>query len=177
MMNVLFWALVGLAALFGALLLIGALLPRRWRVERSVRVPAPPERVYPLIASFSRGWSRWNPFGKDDPTLQMTFAGPEAGVGATQAWRGKRTPAGDMRIVEADPARGVRYVLRAGPFELTGLLSMEADGAETRVTWADEGTIANPLFRWFTLFTERAVGKPFEVGLAALQREVAGGAR
>jgi hypothetical protein len=158
--------------LCGALLLIGLLLPRRWRVQRTIRVLAEPDRIYPLIANFRAGWTRWSPFGKDDPGLHMVFSGPEEGVGATQTWTGRRTPAGEMRIVEATPQRGVRYIMRAGGFELAGSLSYEAKGAETAITWTDEGTIANPMFRYFTLFAERAVGKPFEVGLATLKREL-----
>jgi hypothetical protein len=176
-MMVLLVVLLCLVALFGALVLVGLFLPRRWRVERSIVVPTSPDRIYPLIANFQKGWRRWNAFGKDDPSLEISFSGPEEGVGATQNFRGKRTPAGEMRIVEADPKSGVRYVMRAGGFELTGSLSFEVDGADTNITWADEGTISNPLFRYFTLFAERAVGKPFEVGLAALQQELSGDAR
>jgi hypothetical protein len=172
-MKVLLIVLLGALGLAGALYVLGLLLPRRWRVQRTIRVAAAPDRIYPLVANLRDGWRRWNAFGTDDPTLQMVYSGPTEGVGATQAWTGRKTPAGEMHIVEADPGRGVRYALRAGPFELTGSLSFQADGAETAITWTDEGTIDNPFFRLFTPFVERAVGKPFEVGLAALRRELA----
>jgi hypothetical protein len=52
---------VGLLGVIGVIFVVGMLLPRRWRVERSERIRAAPEAIYPLIANFETGWSRWNP--------------------------------------------------------------------------------------------------------------------
>lgn len=164
---------IGLLGLVGVLFLVGLLLPRRWRVERSERIRATPEAIYPLIANFQHGWNRWSPFGKD-PGIEMAFSGPAEGLGAAQSWSGKGAPAGRMSITEAVPGQRVRYVMNTAGFEVTGTLSCRADGEHTTVVWSDEGTIANPFFRFATLFVERAVGKPFEEGLATLKREIEG---
>jgi len=175
MMQILLFIAVGLLGLVGVLFVVGLLLPQRWRVERSVRIRAAPEAVYPLIANFQHGWSRWNPFGpRKNPGIEMAYAGPAEGLGATQSWSGKGAPAGRMSITEAVPGQRVRYVMNTAGFEVTGTLSCRPDGEQTTVVWSDEGTIANPFFRFATLFVERAVGKPFEEGLATLKREVEG---
>jgi hypothetical protein len=163
---------IGLVGLVGVIFLVGLVLPRAWRVERSERIRATPEAIYPLIANFKDGWSRWNPFGrKRDPNLAMVFSGPAEGLGAEQRWNGKGMPAGRMSITEAVPGKSVRYVMHAAGFQVIGTLLCTRDGDQTVVTWSDEGIIANPFFRYFSLFVERAVGKPFEEGLAALKRE------
>src|SRR5262249_12472143 len=71
----------GLAGLVLLFVLGGFALPRHVHVERSTRIEAGPEAIYPLVASFSRGWVRWTPFA--DPGKTVTFDGPETGVGAT----------------------------------------------------------------------------------------------
>jgi hypothetical protein len=166
---------VGLLGVIGVIFVVGMLLPRRWRVERSERIRAAPEAIYPLIANFETGWSRWNPFGpRKHRGIEMAFSGPAEGCGAVQSWSGKGAPAGRMRIIEAMPGQSVRYVMNTAGFEVTGTLSCRPDGDQTIVVWSDEGTIANPFFRFAGLLAERAVGKPFEEGLAALKREVEG---
>jgi hypothetical protein len=175
MMKTLLVVAISLLGLVGVLFLVGLLLPQRWRVERSERIRATPEAIYPLIANFEHGWSRWNPFGpRKHPRIEMSFAGPAEGLGAAQSWSGKGAPAGRMSITEAVPGQSVRYVMNTAGFEVTGTISCRPDGEYTTVIWSDEGTIANPFFRLATLFVERTVGKPFEEGLATLKREVEG---
>jgi hypothetical protein len=68
---------------------IGALLPRQWRVERSIRVEAPPERVLPFVANLRR-WQDWAVWTKTmDPKLVNTWGGPDEGVGARWQWQGR----------------------------------------------------------------------------------------
>jgi hypothetical protein len=174
-MQILLVVAIGLLGLVGALFLVGLVLPRNWRVERSVRIRATPTAVYPLIANFEHGWSRWNPFGpKKHPRIEMAYSGPAEGLGAEQSWKGKGAPAGRMSITDAVPSQSVRYVMHTAGFEVRGTLSCRPDGDHTIVVWSDEGSIANPFFRFATLFVERTVGKPFEEGLAALKREAEG---
>jgi hypothetical protein len=175
MMQTLLVIALGLLGLVVVLFLVGLLLPRKWRVERSIRIRARPEAVYPFIANFKDGWSRWNPFGqRKNPNIKMDFSGPAEGPGAAQSWTGKGAPAGRMSITEATPGQSVHYVMNTAGFEVKGTLSCRPDGEDTIVVWSDEGTIANPFFRFAALFVERAVGKPFEEGLATLKREVEG---
>jgi hypothetical protein len=175
MIHILLLIVIGLLGLVGVLFLVGLFLPRRWRVERSERIRAAPEVIYPLLANFQHGWSRWSPFGpKKYPGIQMAFSGPAEGLGATQSWTGKGAPAGRMSIIEAVPNQRLRYLMNTAGFEVTGTLSCRPDGEHTVVVWSDEGSIANPFFRFAILFAERAVGKPFEEGLAALKRKIEG---
>ena len=169
-MSILLW-LAGLAA---AVLLLGALLPRRVRVERSALVAAGPGVLFPLLASFKRGWLRWSPFGPQrDPTAQMVFSGADHGVGAVQRWTSQHLGQGQMTLTAADPLRGVTYELQLGSrFKSGGRIDLSPDPAGTRVNWSTTVDLGpNPLMHYLGFLIRSGMGQAFDEGLAALRRE------
>jgi hypothetical protein len=68
-----------------ALLLFAATRPDTFRVERTARIQAPAEKIFPLIDDFHR-WSAWSPYEKLDPEMKRSFGGAPSGKGATYAW-------------------------------------------------------------------------------------------
>lgn len=159
-------AVLGLAA---AAFAVGALLPAAWTVERSVSVQAPPAAVYPLVAGFRAGWSRWNPWA--EPGMTIVYSGPDEGVGATQTWTGGDTNGGTITITKADPRQGVEFALTFGPFPIDGRIAFTTNGDHTTVTWTDTGTIAGlPIYRFMRFMLERFVGRPMARGLATLKQ-------
>ena len=172
-----------LVALLVIVLAIVALLayantrPPTFRYERSTRIAAPMLQVAEQIDDF-HAWQKWSPWENIDPTLQRTFSGADAGVGAVYEWTGTgKAGTGRMEITE----------MRAGP-EL-GLISIKLDflkpwkasnTAEFTMTPTDAGTDLNwamfgpspfmsKLMGVFMDF-DKMVGKDFEAGLAALKR-------
>src|SRR5687767_12084861 len=136
-------SVVGVLVLIG---LAGLALPRRWRIERSEVIAAEPAAIFPLVNDFERGWKQWNPFVEAGMTIG--YEGAREGVGAVSTWlRGRE--AGRMEIRESDPFEGVVYdcVLNNG-FSMVGRIEFRSEHGGTRVTWSDEGEIANPFFRF-----------------------------
>jgi len=78
--------LIGVVLAVVGLLVYAAMQPEDFRIERSATVKAPPERVYPLIASL-RAWGPWSPWEKKDPAMKRSFSGPdfEAGLAGLKA--------------------------------------------------------------------------------------------
>ena len=109
MMRILIMVGAGLVALAVLVTLAGAAMPADWRIERTAVIRAPAASVYPLLASFRTGWSRWNPWL--EPAMQIRYEGPDAGVGATQRWTGGTTDGGSIRLTAADADAGVSYAL------------------------------------------------------------------
>src|SRR5689334_14232464 len=56
-------------------------LPDRFRVERSIRIQAPPEDIAALIQDF-RAWRSWSPYEQLDPAMNRTYSGEDRGRGA-----------------------------------------------------------------------------------------------
>jgi carbon monoxide dehydrogenase subunit G len=115
--------------------------PDTFRVERSTRIKAPPEKIFPLINDFRR-WADWSPYEVLDPKMARTYSGPDAGVGAIYAWEGKRAGAGRMEIRQSTPASRVVIQLDfSKPLKAhnTAEFTLEVIGDATKVTWAMSG--------------------------------------
>ncbi len=159
-------AVVGLIAL-------AALQPAQIQVSRSIRIAAPPERVYPLIADL-HGFNRWNPWAKMDPAIRLEYRGPASGVGATSAWTSEEVGSGSMTIVEARAPEWIAIRLDfLEPFEVTNgaSFSLTRNGDATEVLWEMEGP-ASFVQRLVGVFVdvEAMMGETFEAGLADLRR-------
>lgn len=168
--------LVGVAVLAtGA----GFLLPSHWQVRRSITIDASPSAIYPLVASFKKGWIQWSPFGPaSDPTMVLSYAGTEQGVGAVQ--RSQSTQHGDAvtTIIRADPAKGVEYSVSMdqGSSVILGAITFERTGKETHVTWTEDGDMGNnPCRRYVGLAMGLIIGKDLDQGLADLKKAAEGG--
>ncbi len=161
-----------LVVLIAGVLLYAATRPDSFRVERSTRIQAPPERIAPLVADFHR-WSEWSPYEKLDPAMKRSFGGAASGPGATYAWEGNdKAGAGRMEILEASPTKVSIKLDFLQPFEArnTADFSFQPQGDATQVTWAMHGPapyVSKLMGLVFDMDT--LIGKDFEAGLANLK--------
>ncbi|MEW6707528.1 MAG: SRPBCC family protein [Pseudomonadota bacterium] len=164
--------LLGVVLVLALVLLGGGLLiSPKFSVSRSAVVQAPPEKVYPLVAS-PRQWKAWSVWNQRDPAMHITYSGPDSGVGAAWEWKSKDQGDGRMRFTAAEPQRRVVYELYFPDFDTTstGAFAFVPENGGTRVTWTMDGDFgSNPLTRWFALFADKMVGGDFEAGLANLK--------
>ena len=167
--------LIVLVALIALVLIVAATRPDNFRVERSVVVAAPSEKIFPLI-DILQNWRAWSPYERKDPAMQRTYSGAASGVGAAYAWKGnKEVGEGRMEIVESTPPSTVRFKLDfAVPFEAhnEAVFTLEPVAGGTRVGWAMTG--ASPfMFKLMGLFVnmDTMIGRDFEAGLAALKAQ------
>ena len=73
--------LAGLVVVVAGILIYAATRPDSFRVQRSISIKAPPEKVFTLINDL-RDWSKWSPYEKKDPGMKRTFSGASSGKGA-----------------------------------------------------------------------------------------------
>ena len=76
-----------LAALV-VLLIYAATRPDTFRVERSERIKAQPDKIFALINDLHR-FNTWNPYEKKDPAIKGQYGGSASGPGASYARPGK----------------------------------------------------------------------------------------
>lgn len=162
-----------IAGLIGALLAFAATKPNTFRVERSLRVNAPPERIFSHINDLAK-WAAWSPWEPMDPTMKKTLSGPPAGIGAICEWMGNsRVGHGRMEILESVPASKIRLKLDfLKPFEAHNQaeFSLAPDAGATRVTWAMYGPQPYGAKVMSLVFNcDKMVGAQFETGLANLK--------
>ena len=65
---------IGALVLIGGVLVAAAFRADSFRVQRSARIQAPAEKIFPLINDL-RGFNTWNPFDKKDPHLKASHSG------------------------------------------------------------------------------------------------------
>ncbi|MCX4174912.1 MULTISPECIES: SRPBCC family protein [Paraburkholderia] len=164
--------LISVVAAVGLLLIYAATRPDNFRIERSVRIEAPPERVYGLIDDLHQ-FNRWNPFLRKDPAAQGTYSGTPSGKGARYAWQGEKVGVGQMEIVDtAAPANVTMNLDFIKPFEAHNIadFTLKPEAGATQVTWAMHGP-APFLSKLMQVFVsmDRMVGKDFEDGLGNLK--------
>lgn len=134
-------AAVVIALLIGFLIYV-ATRPNDFRIERTQSMNASPEAIFPLINDLRR-FNSWNPFALSDPSINLTYSGPDSGKGAVYNWDGAgRSGQGRMEITESSPSTSVTMQLQfQKPFVATNAaqFAIVAAGNATRVTWAMTG--------------------------------------
>ena len=166
-----------IAVIVAGLLIYAATRPDTFRVQRTVTIKAPPEKIFALINDL-RSWSLWSPYEKKDPAMKRTFSGAASGKGAIYEWDGdKNVGKGRMEITEATPSAKVLIKLDfIKPFEghNTAEFTMEPRSDGTVVTWAMYGPcpyIAKVMGVVMGLFMnmDDMIGNDFAAGLANLK--------
>jgi hypothetical protein len=163
-----------LAAAIAAVLVVAALKPSNFRIERAATFERhAPADIYPLLADFQH-WREWSPWESLDPGMKRTYSGADQGVGAVYAWDGNRkVGSGRMEIVEARPGELVRLKLDfLAPMKARNMTDfiLARQGNGTRVTWSMYGP-SPYMSRLFGTFVsiDKLVGQDFQRGLVNLQ--------
>jgi hypothetical protein len=171
-----------LVAATAGILIYAATLPDTFRVQRSITIQAPPEKVFPWMNDLEKGRA-WSPWEKLDPNMKRTHSGPANGKGAVYAWDGnKDVGAGRMEIIESiPPSKVVMNLDFIRPMEGHNQVEyvLEPQGKATNVTWAMYGPtpyISKVICVFMNM--DKMVGTQFEKGLADLKALVeTGGAK
>jgi len=165
--------LLGLVVLIVVFLIIVATRSSNYRVARSLVIAAPPDAVFPHMNELKK-WEAWNPWGKVDPNMKLTYAGPASGVGANYAWAGnKEAGEGHATITESRPSESVKYQMEffkpmSGSSEME--FTFKPQGNQTEVTMTVTGE-KNFMAKAFCLFVsmDKMIGGKFEKALADLK--------
>ena len=162
-----------LAGLVAAVLGVAATKPDAFRMQRTTRINARPDRILPHIVDFRR-WVAWSPFEKLDPAMTKTHSGAASGKGAVYEWEGNsKAGKGRMEITDVTAAGTVTIAMHfIKPFEArnTAEFTLEPRGDATDVTWAMFGP-SPYMMKVMGVFKsmDEMVGKDFEQGLATLK--------
>jgi Polyketide cyclase / dehydrase and lipid transport len=167
-------AIIGVVVVIAiaGILLYAATKPDSFRVQRTVLINAPSDKVFPLINDI-KAWTAWSPYEKKDPAMKRSYGAVTAGKGATYAWEGnKEVGQGSMEIVESNPQKIVIKLDFLKPFEAhnIGEFMLEPKGDSTSVTWAIYGPspyMSKVVGTFMNI--DDMIGRDFEKGLADLK--------
>ena len=169
------FAAIGAVLVVGiaVVLILAAMKPDTFQVQRSAAINAPPEKIFALINDF-KAWTAWSPYETRDPGMKRSYGASTSGKGATYAWEGDgNVGAGNMEIIEASPSSKVTLNLNmVKPIQAHNVVdfTLVPQGESTMVTWTMRGSV--PYFAKIIhvfLDMDRMVGGDFETGLKNLK--------
>src|SRR5881394_254842 len=114
--------LIGFAVVLVAFLVIIAMQPSHFRVERTANITAPVLAIFDRVNDFHK-WDAWSPWAKLDPAMKQTYEGAPAGTGAIYTWAGNREVGeGRMTLMESRPSDRIMIQLEfLKPFAATSI--------------------------------------------------------
>jgi uncharacterized protein YndB with AHSA1/START domain len=133
--------LIALAALVLIFIVIVALQPSEFQLERTTTIKAPQADVFAQVNDFKK-WDAWSPWKDLDPNAKMTFEGPPEGKGAIMAWSGNSNVGeGKATLVESRPNEFIKTEVQIiEPMEGSSVsaFTFKPEGDQTAVTWRME---------------------------------------
>jgi effector-binding domain-containing protein len=166
--KILLWIL----AIIAILVVIAYLLPRNYKVERSVYIKADKMLVYDLCCNLSK-WHLWTAWNKNlDSTMVSEVVGEDCQIGAVMKWTGKKTGNGEMTVTGLQPGQLIAYDLsfQGGKYKSKGEIIFGDAADSVQITWNDKGDLGyNPFARYMGLFMDKMMGPDFEKGLNTLK--------
>ncbi len=173
MLKIILIVLAVIAVAVIALLIYASTRPDSFRVQRSITIRAPAERIFPEVNDL-RVQQSWSPWEAKDPAMKRSYSGEQSGKGAKYEWQGnKQVGEGRMEIVESTPPTKVLMKLDfIKPFPANNMaeFTLEPKGDTTVVTWAIYGPspFMSKLMGVF-MNIDTMIGKEFDTGLANLK--------
>jgi uncharacterized protein YndB with AHSA1/START domain len=133
--------LIALLAVIAIFLIVVALQPSEFHVERTATMAAPAATVFDQVNDFHK-WDAWSPWAKLDTNAKIAFEGPPSGAGTIMTWAGNnQVGEGKMTLTESKPGELVKInVDFVRPFEgsSTSQFAFKPDGDQTAVAWTME---------------------------------------
>lgn len=173
--------LLGAGAAVALLIVVFAIAvlmqPSEYRVQRSLAMAAPQERVFEQVNDF-HNWQPWSPWAKLDPNAKYTFEGPPSGTGAIYRWAGNdKVGEGHLTITESQPPESIRLKLvfiKPMPGVADTEFTFKPEGERTRMTWTMSGKNEDFMSKAFCLFMnmDTMIGGDFEKGMALIKEIV-----
>jgi carbon monoxide dehydrogenase subunit G len=160
------------ASIIAVVLAYAAARPDRFQVQRSTRIQASPEKIFPLINDLHT-FNTWNPYEKKDPNIKGTYSGSPSGKGAGYDFESAKAGTGRIEITEtAPPAKVTMRLTMIKPLHADNRVefTLEPQGDATRVTWTIDGQVpflGKVIHLIFDM--DKMVGQDFEAGLADLK--------
>ena len=131
--------LIALAAIVLIFVIVVALQPSEFQMDRSTTIAAPQADVFAQVNDFHK-WEAWSPWAKLDLQAKVNFEGPPEGEGTVMTWSGNSMVGeGKMTLTESRPNELIKTrVDMVKPFEgsSTSEFTFKPEGDQTSVTWS-----------------------------------------
>lgn len=160
------------AGLIVSLLVISALLPKTFNVEKTIVISRPVTEVMNKISDLNY-YSKWNPWQQSDPSTKSSITGTPKMPGHKYAWEGKKVGVGSLTLKSLDD-KHIHFdleFLKPWKSKAKDNWMFEAWGeGETKVTWQNSGQLPWPIASLMGPVINKNLNHQFEQGLNNLKK-------
>ncbi|MFM1998344.1 MAG: hypothetical protein RL204_291 [Bacteroidota bacterium] len=171
-MKILRVSLIAIIAVLGIYLVLCIFGPKLFVTSKSKTIGASAETIFALVSDFNAG-SKWSPWQKKDPNMQLKYEGQPATVGHKMAWVSESQGSGEQTITEIIPNEKVKTSLKINGWdgESIAMFVLAPKGDSTVVTWSMDGGELPFLFRGIMLVMggTSALDTDYEEGLSGIK--------
>lgn len=176
-MNILFIILLVLVAIVVLILVAALLLPKDYRIQRSIRINAPSGKVYDYVRHL-KNQDHYNKWVMTDPAMQKNFTGTDGTVGFIYGWNGnKKAGEGEQEIVSltegAEVVSDVRFVRPFKSYSRLQTVTKPVGEGQTDVEFSTSSRMPFPM-NVMTPMISKMLAKDMDVTLQNLKRIMEG---
>jgi effector-binding domain-containing protein len=169
-LKIFLWIILAMLIL---VVIVGAFLPRRATVSRSLLFHCPRDQVFEQVNT-TRNWENWSPWHQIDSAMLIKYSGIEKGNNAGFSWNSSNKNVGNGKIEIASSLPYDSIILDMDFMENGNaqekFVFSETDSG-TLVTWSMTSDLGkNPINRYFGLLMDKFVGPDFEKGLDNMRK-------
>lgn len=161
-----------LAGLIATILIVAALMPKAYNIEKTIVIKKPSSEVKTHIGNFN-DYAAWNPWQQMEPGAAKTISGTPNVPGHKYEWNGKKIGMGSLTLKSIDDKHVHIDLQFLKPWKASAndnwLFESWGDGSETKVTWQNNGPLAWPMARLMGPMINKNLNHQFEKGLMNLK--------
>ena len=164
------------AAFVIGILLLGAIMPSRYNVEKTIVINKAINEVMDKVGNLNF-YAQWNPWQQMDAAATRKIIGAPKTTGHSYSWHGKKAGEGSLTITSVDDSHIYFDLEFLKPWKSHAKdnWSFERSSAnETKVTWHNSGDLPWPMARLMGPLINKNLNHQFEKGLENLKRMVEG---
>lgn len=163
------YIVVGLIVL---LLIIAALSPKRYNIEKSIIIGTPRNVVLDKVANLNY-CKDWNPWQQTEPSAKAIISGTPKTPGHKFEWEGKKIGAGSLTIHDIDNKHvhfDLQFIRPWKAKSKDNWLFEDWGASETKVTWQNAGNLPYPIARLMWPMINKNLNQQFVAGLNNLKK-------
>jgi ribosome-associated toxin RatA of RatAB toxin-antitoxin module len=154
------------------ILLIAAMMPAVYSIEKTITVNSSPQTAYDKVANFNH-YKDWNPWQKMEPTSKQTVTGNPGTIGHKYEWEGKKIGTGSLTVKDLKAPNSINIDLQfLKPWKAEAYDNWKFEDAgnnQTKITWSNGGPLAYPMARLMGPMINKNLNTQFEEGLRNLK--------